>query len=58
MKQQQKENDKDTKFIKEAHDTSKQFILQKNKKTIIATIIIVSFLLLLIFGIVVSGVLL
>tara|TARA_R110002051_G_scaffold212635_3_gene277734 strand:+ start:515 stop:697 length:183 start_codon:yes stop_codon:yes gene_type:complete len=54
---QQKENDQRTKFIKESDEDTKQYILQKNKKTKIAVLIIISFLILLILGIVVSGVL-
>ena len=54
---QQKENDQRTKFIKEPDEDTKQYILQKNKKTKIAVLIIISFLILLILGIVVSGVL-
>tara|TARA_R110000796_G_scaffold37722_4_gene95243 strand:+ start:140012 stop:140197 length:186 start_codon:yes stop_codon:yes gene_type:complete len=53
---QQKENDQSTKFIKESDEDTKQYILQKNRKTKVAAVIIISFLILLILGIVVSGV--
>jgi uncharacterized ion transporter superfamily protein YfcC len=56
MSIQEKESDQDTKFVKEADDNTKQFIFQKNKKTKVATAIIVLFLIILIAGIVMSGV--
>lgn len=52
---EEKENDTDTEFIKEEEDITKQFILQKNSKTKIAAIIITVFLVLLVIGIIVSG---
>ena len=49
-------NDPKTKFIKDSDEETREYILQKNKKTKTAAIIIGSFLILLIIGIIVSGV--
>ncbi|WP_156036440.1 hypothetical protein [Sediminicola sp. YIK13] len=53
---QEKENDTETKFIKEEENKTQQFILQKNSKTKIASIIITVFLVILVIGIIASGV--
>ena len=45
-----------TKFIKEEENKTQQFILQKNSKTKIASIIITFFLVILVIGIIASGV--
>ncbi|MEJ1222513.1 hypothetical protein [Sediminicola sp. 1XM1-17] len=52
---QEKENDSKTEFIKEEEDNTQQFILQKNSKTKMAILIISIFLVILIGGIVISG---
>ncbi|MDP5232028.1 MAG: hypothetical protein NWQ38_16660 [Cellulophaga sp.] len=52
---QTKENDQSTKFIKEPEENTQQFIIQKNKKTKLAVIIILVFLVVIITGIVLSG---
>lgn len=52
---QEKENDTETKFIKEEDNNTQQFILQKNSKTKIAAIIITVFLVVLVIGIIASG---
>jgi type IV secretory pathway component VirB8 len=52
---QKKESDEQTKFIKDPEDKTQQFILQKNRKTLIASVIILVFLLLLVAAIVLSG---
>ncbi|MCR1023452.1 MULTISPECIES: hypothetical protein [Cellulophaga] len=52
-----KENDAKTKFIKESDEDTEHYVLQKNKKTKLGTGIIIAFLLVLIVGIVVSGIL-
>lgn len=52
---QEKEKDTNTEFIKEEDNPTQQFILQKNSKTKNAAIIITVFLVLLVGGIVVSG---
>ena len=54
MKQQV--NDPKTKFIKDSDEETREYILQKNKKTKTAVIIIAAFLILMIVGIIVSGV--
>ncbi|MET7030431.1 hypothetical protein [Sediminicola luteus] len=52
---QEKENDTETEFIKEEDNNTQQFILQKNSKTKIAAIIITVFLVVLVIGIIASG---
>lgn len=52
---QEKENDIETEFIKEEDNDTQQFILQKNSKTKIAAIIITVFLVVLVIGIIASG---
>ncbi|WP_156125433.1 hypothetical protein [Cellulophaga sp. Hel_I_12] len=52
---QKKESDEQTKFIKDPKDETQQFILQKNKKTLMASVIILVFLVLLVLAIVLSG---
>tara|TARA_R110002012_G_scaffold263456_1_gene446260 strand:- start:96226 stop:96426 length:201 start_codon:yes stop_codon:yes gene_type:complete len=52
---QKKEADKQTKFIKNPEDDTQQFILQKNRKTRIASVIILVSLALLVAAIVLSG---
>ncbi|MBO0591575.1 hypothetical protein I2486_09150 [Cellulophaga sp. E16_2] len=51
-----KENDPKTKFIKESDEDTKHYILQKNKKTKLGIGIIIVFLLVVIVGIIMSGV--
>lgn len=51
-----KEETEETKFVKESEEETKEFILQKNKKTKIGATIIISFLVVLIIGIIVSNV--
>ncbi len=52
---QEKENDIETEFIKEEDNDTQQFILQKNSKTKIAAIIITIILVVLVIGIIASG---
>ncbi len=52
---QEKENDIETEFIKEEDNDTQQFILQKNSKTKIAAIIITVILVVLVIGIIASG---
>ncbi|MEB8328889.1 hypothetical protein OO009_05940 [Flavobacteriaceae bacterium KMM 6897] len=52
---QEKENDSNTKFVKEEGNQTQQFILQKNSKTKMAAIIITIVLVLLVVGLFVSG---
>ncbi|MEP3372548.1 MAG: hypothetical protein ABJL43_12905 [Maribacter dokdonensis] len=51
-----KENIKETKFVKEPEEETREFILQKNKKTKLGVTILISFLVILIIGIIVSNV--
>jgi hypothetical protein len=51
-----KENDSKTKFIKESNEETSHYILQKNKKTKLGAGIIIAFLLVLVLGIIISGV--
>ena len=51
-----KENTKETKFVKEPEEETREFILQKNKKTKLGITILISFLVILIIGIIVSNV--
>ena len=51
-----KEIDPKTKFIKDSDEETREYILQKNKKTKTAVIIIAAFLILLVVGIIISGV--
>ncbi|MDX1327431.1 MAG: hypothetical protein R3299_06965 [Arenibacter sp.] len=50
-----KQGEENTKFIKKEEDPTKQYVFQKNKKTILATGIVTAILLLLLIGIIVSG---
>ncbi len=52
---QEKENDIETEFIKEEDNDTQQFILRKNSKTKIAAIIITVILVVLVIGIIASG---
>ncbi|WGK63871.1 hypothetical protein [Croceiramulus getboli] len=51
----QKESDQQTEFIKDKTESTDQYILQKNKITKTAVIIIVLVLILLIAGVIASG---
>ena len=51
-----KENTKETKFVKKPKEETREFILQKNKKTKLGVTILISFLVILIIGIIVSNV--
>ncbi|MDB4293254.1 hypothetical protein N9954_07565 [Maribacter sp.] len=50
-----KQGEEETQFIKESEGPTKQFIFQKNKKTIFGTIIIVVILIIIVAAIVLSG---
>lgn len=50
-----KQGTEETKFVKESEDQTREFILQKNKKTKLGALIVVAFLIILIIGIVVSN---
>ncbi|WP_157486398.1 hypothetical protein [Maribacter forsetii] len=51
-----KKNNQETKFVKEPEENTREFILQKNKKTKLGVTILVAFLVLLIGGIIISNV--
>ncbi|NJB37710.1 hypothetical protein [Croceivirga sp. JEA036] len=51
-----KQGEEKTEFVKEEHKDSKKYIFQKNTKTKVAFFFILSVLVLLILGVVVSGV--
>lgn len=50
------QNTQETKFVKEPEEETQEYILQKNKKTKVGITILVSFLVILIIGIIVSNV--
>lgn len=50
-----KETDKDTKFVKEEYEPTRNYIFQKSNITKIAVVIVIAFLVLLILGIIASG---
>ncbi len=52
----EKETDLDTEFVKEENQTTRNYIFQKNKITKSGTFIIIALLILIIIGIVVSGI--
>ncbi|MGJ8715298.1 MULTISPECIES: hypothetical protein [Maribacter] len=51
-----KENTEETKFVKEPEEDTREYILQKNKKTKLGVTILTAFLVLLIIGIIISNV--
>ncbi|WP_179213195.1 MULTISPECIES: hypothetical protein [Maribacter] len=51
-----KKETEETKFVKEPEEETREFILQKNKKTKLGATIVIAFLVLLIIGIIVSNV--
>ena len=51
-----KQGEEDTKFIKEPEEPTRDYIFQKNKKTVITAAVIAVLLLALVFGIIASGV--
>jgi ABC-type lipoprotein release transport system permease subunit len=53
----EKEMDKNTEFVKEEHQETRDYIFQKNKITKTAFFIVLFFLIVLVIGLVVSGVL-
>ncbi len=50
-----KETDKNTKFVKEEHESKTSYIFQKNTITKIAFVIVLIFLVIVIIGLIVSG---
>lgn len=52
---EKKESDNNTEFVKEENETKRSYIFQWNRITKIAVIIVVTFLVLLIIGLVISG---
>lgn len=50
-----KQGEENTEFVKEPEKETQKFVFQKNKKTIIGAIIIVTFLILITIGIIFSG---
>ncbi len=54
-KPDKKENDNDSKFVKEEHESTQKFIFQKSTITKVAVIIVIAFLILIIIGLVASG---
>ncbi|MEP2058195.1 hypothetical protein [Maribacter litoralis] len=51
-----KQNTQETKFVKEPEEETREFIIQKNKKTKLGITILIAFLVILIIGIIVSNV--
>lgn len=51
-----KQGEENTELVKEEENPKRNYIFQKNKKTVVATVIIVAFLIFLILGLVLSGV--
>jgi len=51
-----KQGEEKTEFVKEAGNNTDKFIFQKNKKTKVGAIIVIAFLILMIIGVIVSGV--
>lgn len=51
-----KQGEENTEFVKEEENPTRKYIFQKNKKTIIATVIILVFLIFLVLGLTLSGV--
>ncbi len=49
-----KEETEETKFVKEEEEKTQQFILQKNTKTKLGVTIIITFLVILVIGIIIS----
>ncbi|MBU2997729.1 hypothetical protein KO500_14865 [Cellulophaga baltica] len=48
--------EQETKFVKDHKEDTKQFVFQKNKKTLSGAFIIMAFLILLVVGVIISGV--
>jgi preprotein translocase subunit SecE len=53
-----KQGEENTKFIKEENDPTRKYIFQENKKTKLAASIVTVILVLILIGIIISGVLL
>jgi len=51
-----KQGIEETKFVKESEEETHEFILQKNKKTKLGATILITFLAILIIGIIISNV--
>jgi hypothetical protein len=51
-----KEDDVDTELVKEEHEPTRNYIFQKSTITKVAVIIIIGFLVLIVLGLVISGV--
>jgi hypothetical protein len=51
-----KQGEEKTKFIKEPQEETRDYIFQKNTKTKVGTYIMISFLILLVIGLIVSAV--
>lgn len=51
-----KQNTQETKFVKEPEEETREFIIQKNKKTKLGITILIAFLVILIIGIIISNV--
>lgn len=51
-----KETDRETRFVKEEHQPTREYVFQKNKITKTAFFIIIIFLVILAIGLVVSGI--
>ncbi|WP_373517829.1 hypothetical protein [Pricia sp.] len=50
-----KETDNDAEFVKEEHESKRNYIFQKNNITKIAVVIVAVFLIIIVIGLVISG---
>jgi maltodextrin utilization protein YvdJ len=55
-KDKNRSQNQETKFVKEVEEDTKQFVFQKNKKTISGAFIIVALLIILVVGVIISGI--